>query len=202
MVNTKELYLWSSSHFRDVHLYPEETILPKFRRYSQFQFSHDHIWSKGGQKLNGEMVNCISKKIEERGSAKQIHVMFFGDNNSRRGQEEPQCVMEHFRRIARFVKDRPWVQIVLGSLIPSPATDNFSKHIFKDFNSHIFQLTQSQSNLFFLNVTKSFLITKTYPRPSNKANAKLFKKDKIHTNIQGAEVLSQLIFKKVYHLPN
>ena len=36
----------------------------------------------------------------------------------------------------------------------------------------------------------------------NKANARLFKKDKIHTNIEGAEVLSELIFKKVYHLPN
>ena len=202
MTNCKELYLWSSSHFRSNHLYPEETILPKFKRYSQFVFSKENIWSEGGQKLDEEMVDLMLKKIEDRGSSKQIHVIFFGDNNSRRGHEKPVDVMEHFERLANFVKDRPWVQIVLGSLIPSPQTDNYSKNIFKEFNSLIFQLTKSHSNIFFLNVTKYFLITKTHPRPMNKANARLFKKDKIHTNIEGAEILSELIFKKVYHLPN
>ena len=104
-------------------------------------------------------------------------------------------------RIVDFTKDKPHIQIVLGSLMPCPETDNFSKPIFKDFNSRLFQLAESQPNVFFLNIAKEFLVTKKHPRPHNKANEKLFKRDKIHTNFDGAEVLAELIFKKVYHLP-
>ena len=119
-----------------------------------------------------------------------------GENNVRRLTEEERDngekqneLLDHVRDLIDFFQNYPKAHLVFVSLLPSPATNDISKHVFKYVCDQMNELSKQNKEKFtFIDLRKKFM-----PEGMGRIDLTLFSGDLIHLSPDGAYMLAKAI---------
>ena len=187
--------LWADSHGTDYHHLPA-ILLSLFRGTNFSRFSAPEIDALGGRKITPNIVGKIIGDMNLRsGSGQpQVHVVFLGSNNIRRGSN-PQEIIPLLRRIADHAIKMCHTHVVFCAALPGIENDHILKSKFMTLNSMIKQLSKEfRSKCSFLNLAKRFT-------SFGQVKVELYD-DGIHLNHEGAQLLAKVIGGHLQRLPS
>ena len=186
----------SSSHglkFRHLPYYVKRA----FRRQG-FKF-RPKVIGRSGLKISDSIVDEFTSKAISHYPNPYILFVLLGDNNMRPNRKNAEhCfeTLEFFERLIKNFSNFSHCKLVIGSIIPSPLTDEVSKAIFKTTNNILNSMIKEEENrVSFMNITNMFVF-------QGKVRREFFRRDKIHFNNRGTKLVAKWIFEHIRKLPS
>lgn len=188
-----KLCVFGSSHCSPHHGFPQH-FTDQLKDSKKFE--EPAIFFRGGAKMNSSVIDFIQEKISENSSDLEVDVVVMSSNNLRYGQNSPEDVIAYYESLLKYSNNFPKQRFVFSGIIPSPATDEFSKSNFVSFNILLQSLCKnSAGKASYFNAPRLFT-------SQGEIDHQYFdSKDYIHLNDDGSKYFSYCLRKFLYSLP-
>ena len=192
--------VWSSSHGCPWHGLPKalNDCMKEHPKFAPPVFD-----AESGRKITDDVVASIKTDMSSR-SGNQVHVIFLGSNNIRR-RGKPEDIIPYFRSILERAKDIPGCFVCILGLLPSPATDDFSKKQFGMATTLLKKLSQRYpESCSFVHIFRVVLKDVTINGRNNCGviDHSFYKPGGIHLNSIGSGRIARTICTRLISIPN
>ena len=185
----ERIYLYSSSHFRKDHYFPQH-FNPLFKRSKRF--FPPVTYAEPGGVIDQDLVDEVIERASQVSPRKQVIVINYGDNNIREN-ERLSDIFPYFSQLLDRLQDIPFCSVVLTSVVPNFGRDEDTKEDFNSLNNFLKSLCNDNPRAHYLCIVRRLFVNGNLHQD--------YFDDAVHLSSEGARIMAEAIHHRLVFLP-